>query len=137
VIDDTAASPPVRRLVQHLDSCIVCGQCERYCPTQKGIRMSTEWDFAGFSPEDFEESIEKELVMCEVCGEVLAPAGQLAWLVDRLGAASFANPTLAMFAGIGLGYVEQGVSSTSDTTLRQDRMALQCPRCRRKTAQAA
>ena len=70
--------------------------------------MSTEWDFAGFRPEDFEERIEKELVMCEVCGEVLAPADQLAWLVDRLGAASFANPTLAMFAGVSLGYVEEG-----------------------------
>ena len=137
MIDDLGTSPPVRRLVQHFDSCIVCGQCERYCPTQKGIRMTNEWDFAGFKPEDFEESIEKELVMCEVCGEVLAPADQLAWLVDRLGAMSFANPTLAMFRGRELGYVEQGVSSTSEEVLRQDRMSLQCPRCRRQTAQAA
>ena len=137
VIDDLEASPPVRRLVQHFDSCIVCGQCERYCPTQKGIRMTNEWDFAGFKPEDFEESIEKELVMCEVCGEVLAPADQLSWLVDRLGAVSFANPTLAMFAGLKLGYVEQGVHSDSINVLRQDRMALQCPKCRRQTAHAA
>lgn len=134
VIDDLDATPPVRRLVQHLDSCIVCGQCERYCPTQKGIRMSREWDFAGFRPEDFEERIEKELVMCEVCGEVLAPADQLEWLTTRLGPASFANPTLAIFNGIRLGYVEQGVRSTTDTPLRQDRMALQCPKCRRKSA---
>lgn len=137
VIDDLEASPPVRHLVQHFDSCIVCGQCERYCPTQKGIRMSTEWDFAGFKPEDFEERIEKDLVMCEVCGDVLAPADQLRWLSDRLGPASFANPTLAMFTGMDLGYVEQGVHSDSDTALRQDRMALQCPKCRRKTARAA
>jgi hydrogenase-4 component H len=137
VIDDTTVSPPVRRLVQHLDSCIVCGQCERYCPTQKGIRMTTEWDFAGFKPEDFEERIEKELVMCEVCGEVLAPADQLSWLVNRLGPSSFANRTLAKFTGMKLGYVEQGVRSRSDSVLRQDRMALQCPKCRRKTARAA
>jgi formate hydrogenlyase subunit 6/NADH:ubiquinone oxidoreductase subunit I len=137
VIDDLDASPAKRVLVQHLDACIVCGQCERYCPTQKGIRMSREWDFAGFGPADFEERIEKTLVMCEVCGDVLAPADQLRWLGERLGPATFANPTLAMFMGQELGYVEEGVNSTTDSVLRADRMAIQCPRCRRKTARAA
>ncbi len=137
VTDDLDATPPKRVLVQHLDACIVCGQCERYCPTQKGIRMSREWDFAGFGPKDFEEQIEKELVMCEVCGELLAPADQLSWLAERLGPASFANPTLAMFAGQRLGYVEQGVRSSSVSMLRADRMAIQCPKCKRRTAQAA
>jgi ferredoxin len=137
VIDDLEGLKPVRRLVQHLDACILCGQCERYCPTQKGIRMSNEWDFVGFAPEDFEEQIEKELVMCEVCGEVLAPADQLRWLAERLGPASFANPTLMMFAGQGLGYVEAGVRSQSDSMLRADRMAIQCPKCKRKSARAA
>jgi len=137
VIDDIEAFPPRRILVQHLDACIVCGQCERYCPTQKGIRMSREWDFAGFGPEDFEERVEKELVMCEVCGEVLAPADQLYWLSERLGPMSFANPTLSMFSGQRLGYVEQGVKSTSVSVLRADRMAIQCPKCKRMTARAA
>ena len=137
VTDDLDATPPKRVLVQHLDACIVCGQCERYCPTQKGIRMSREWDFAGFGPTDFEEQIEKELVMCEVCDELLAPADQLSWLAERLGPASFANPTLAMFAGQRLGYVEQGVRSSSVSMLRADRMAIQCPKCKRRTAQAA
>jgi len=137
VIDDLDSSPPRRILVQHLDACIVCGQCERYCPTREGIRMTREWDFAGFGPEDFEERIEKELVMCEICGDLLAPADQLYWLAERLGPVSFANPTLAMFSGQRLGYVEQGVSNSSVTTLRSDRMAIQCPKCKRQTAGAA
>jgi hydrogenase-4 component H len=137
VIDDLESSPPKRILVQHLDACIVCGQCERYCPTQKGIRMSTEWDYAGFVSTDWEERVEKELVMCEVCAEVLAPADQLRWLAERLGATSFANPTLVMFAGQRLGSVEEGVRSTSASIFRADRMAIQCPRCKRKTAHAA
>ena len=99
--------------------------------------MSQEWDFAGFGPEDFEERIEKELVMCEVCGDLLAPADQLYWLAERLGPVSFANPTLAMFVGQRLGYVEQGVRNSSVTTLRADRMAIQCPKCKRQTAAAA
>ena len=137
MVDELESTPPKRLLVQHLDACILCGQCERYCPTQRGIRMSREWDFAGFAPEDFEERIEKELVMCEVCGELLAPADQLRWLAERLGPVSFANPTLAMFSGQKLGYVEAGVRNTSVNILRSDRMAIQCPKCKRKTAQAA
>lgn len=137
VNDITDVSPPIRRLVQHLDACILCGQCERYCPTGEGVRMSREWDFAGFAPEDFEERVEKELVMCEICGEILAPAGQLRWLAERLGPASFANPTLMVFSGQRLGYVEPGVRSQSESVLRSDRMALQCPKCRRSTALVA
>ncbi len=137
VIDDLVVTPPKRTLVQHFDACIMCGQCERYCPTQEGIRMTTEWDNAGFKPEDFEDRVEKELVMCEVCGGLLAPADQLLWLAERLGPVSFANPTLAMFAGTGLGCVEKGVKSQSESPLRQDRMAMQCPKCRRQSAWAA
>jgi hydrogenase-4 component H len=137
VLDDPDASPPTRHLVQHFDACIMCGQCERYCPTGKGIRMSTDWDVAGFGPGDFEERIEKELVICEVCGDVLAPAGQLRWLAERLASARYANPTLMMFAGRELAYVEEGVKSQSVSFLRSDRMAIQCPRCRRQTAWAA
>jgi hydrogenase-4 component H len=137
VIDDLEASPPLRRLVQHFDACIMCGQCERYCPTGQGIRMSTDWDTAGFRPADFEESVTRELVLCEVCGGLLAPADQLRWLAARLGPIAFANPTLALFAGLDLGCVEAGVRSTADHALRQDRMAMQCPRCRRQSAWAA
>jgi formate hydrogenlyase subunit 6/NADH:ubiquinone oxidoreductase subunit I len=129
--------PPRRVLVQHFDSCIMCGQCERYCPTGAGIRMTTEWDNAGFRPEDFEDRVEKELLLCEVCGDVLAPAAQLDWLARRLGPAAFANPTLAVRTGQRLGYVEEAVRTQSDAPLRADRMALQCPRCRRQTAYAA
>ena len=137
VTDDPDSEPPRRILVQHFDACIMCGQCERYCPTQTGIRMSTDWDTAGFSPEDFEERVEKELVLCEVCGDIVAPADQLGWLAERLGPITFANPTLLLYAGAVNGIVEPGVNNESDTALRQDRMAIQCPRCRRQTAYAA
>ena len=137
VTDDIDATPPTRRLVQHFDACIMCGQCERYCLTGQGIRMTSEWDNAGFRPEDFEERIEHELVLCEICGEVVAPAAQLEWLADRLGPLSFANPTLSFYSGMRLGYVEQGVRHDADEILRADRMAIQCPRCRRQSAWAA
>ena len=135
--DDMDASPPTRMLVQHFDACIMCGQCARYCPTGAGIQMSTDWNTAGFAAPDFEERVEKELVVCERCGEVIAPVAQLAWLADRLGPVAYANPTLYMQAGIGLGCVEETVRNPADGFLRQDRMAIQCPKCRRQSAWAA
>jgi hydrogenase-4 component H len=99
--------------------------------------MSTDWDTAGFGPGDFEETVTRELLLCEVCGGLLAPAAQLHWLAERLGPMAFANPTLALFAGQSLGYVEPGVRSTDDHALRQDRLAMQCPKCRRESAWAA
>lgn len=137
VVDDTAASPPVRTLVQHFDACIMCGQCARYCPTGAGIQMSNDWDTAGFLPQDFEERVEKELVLCEVCGDVVAPADQLRWLAGQLGPVAFANPTLSMHAGIELGVVQPGVRNPAGEFLRQDRMAITCPKCRRQAAWAA
>ncbi|MGI9335451.1 MAG: 4Fe-4S dicluster domain-containing protein [Gammaproteobacteria bacterium] len=134
VIDDLECSPPTRRLVQHLDACIWCGQCERYCPTQQGIRLSHEYDCTGFSPEDFEDRVEKELVLCEVCGEVIAPLDQLRRLASELGPLAFANPTLMMVAGRDVGIVEPGVTSDDGALLRSDRLAVQCPKCRRQTA---
>ncbi len=137
VVDDLTATPPMRRLVQHLDACTWCGQCERYCPTRQGIRMSNEYDCAGFSPEDFEESVEKELLLCEVCGELLAPLAQLRWLAGHLGPLAFANPTLMLVVQRDLGLVDDGLRSGDGEVLRGDRMALQCPKCRRKTAGVA
>jgi len=134
VIDDLESSPAKRRLVQHLDACIWCGQCERYCPTEKGIHLTNEYDCAGFGPKDFEEYVEKELLMCEVCGEVLAPIDQLRWLADRLGPTAYANPTLLLTMGYDLGVVDPGVRDPDGSVRRSDRLAAQCPKCRRQTA---
>jgi len=137
MIDDLEASPPERHLVQHLDACIWCGQCARYCPTGAGITMSHEYECVGFGPEDFEEKVDKELLLCEICGDVLGPKDQLRWLNARLGPIAYANPTLMVFANSDLGLADQGVKSGGSHILRGDRLAIHCPKCRRKTALAA
>jgi formate hydrogenlyase subunit 6/NADH:ubiquinone oxidoreductase subunit I len=134
VVDDEDAQPPQRTLIQHVDACIWCGQCERYCPTGEGIRMTSEYIATGYRPEDFEERVEKELLLCEVCGERLAPLDQLRWLIRRLGPLVFTNPTLMLMAGRDLGVVEEPVHTTGATVQRADRLRIQCPRCRRATA---
>jgi hydrogenase-4 component H len=134
VVDDAKTDPPRRRLVQHADACIWCGQCERYCPTREGIKLSNEFVCVGFAPEDFEESVEKELVRCEVCGEIIAPLDQLRWIAERLGPLAFANPSLLMTLSRDLGIVDRGVNADPADVRRSERLDLQCPRCRRRTA---
>lgn len=135
VIDDLDPERPTRTLIQHLDACIWCGQCERHCPTGAGIELTTEWDFLGVRPEDFEERVQKELLLCEICGGAVAPTDQLRWLYRRLGPIAFANPTLLLVALQDLGTADAAPKSASAEALRADRLRVQCPTCRRSTAE--
>jgi ferredoxin len=121
--DEMNKEKPVRKLVHHLDTCIQCGQCERY-------------DYAAFSRTDFEERVEKELLLCECCGEIIAPVDQLRWLARRLGPLAFTNPTLMLVSARELAVVSAGVKITADKTVRAGRVSIQCPKCRRKTSLA-
>jgi hydrogenase-4 component H len=137
VVDDVDGDKPVRHLVQHVDACIWCGQCERYCTTEKGIKQTTEYDCVGFKPEDFEEKVDKDLLLCEVCGCVIAPVDQIRWLVKRLGPLAYTNPTVMLVAGRDLAVVDEPVKAESEEPLRADRLMIQCPECRRKTSFSA
>ncbi len=134
VIDDLDPEHPTRTLVQHLDACIWCGQCERHCPTGAGIELTREWDFLGVRPEDFEERVQKELLLCEICGGPVAPTDQLRWLYRRLGPIAFANPTLMLVGLRDLETVDRPVKNASGDVGRADRLRVQCPRCRRDTS---
>jgi len=136
VIDDTQTGKPVRRLIQHMDSCIVCGQCERYCTTENGIKLSNEYEFVGFSPADFEEKVEKDLLLCDSCGCVIAPLDQLRWLARRLGPLAFTNPTLMLVSHKDLAVVDEGIKTETGPGERSERINIQCPKCRRKTVLA-
>ena len=96
--------------------------------------MTNEYIEVGFKPEDFEERVEKELLLCEVCGERIAPVDQLRWLVRRLGPLTFTNPTLMLMAGRDLSVVGEPVRTEGMKVGRADRLRIQCPKCRRATA---
>lgn len=134
VTDNTVSSPPARKLVQHLDACIWCGQCERYCTTKKGIKLTTEYDCAEFIPGSFDDAVEKELLLCENCGAVIAPVAQLIWLVRKLGPLAFANPTLMLVSHKELAVIDKGVQVQTTEPIRNQRVMIQCPKCLRKTA---
>lgn len=134
VIDDTKANPPVRRLIHHVDACIWCGQCERYCTTREGIKQTLEYECSGYSPADFEEKVEKELVRCEMCGCIIAPLDQIRYLVGRLGELAYTNPTLMLIAGQELKIIDSSLTPVDNAVTRTRRINILCPKCRRKTA---
>jgi hydrogenase-4 component H len=98
--------------------------------------MTNEYDFVGFCREDFEEKIEKDLLLCEECGCIIAPVDQIKWLVRRLGPLAFTNPTLMLVSHKELAVVDDTVTAEAEHAQRADRISIQCPKCRRKAALA-
>jgi len=134
VDDDVGAAPPVRRLTIHTDACIFCGQCELNCTTEKGVKLTTEYNLACFDRSACRETVEKELVLCEVCGAVIGCRDHLLWVAERLGAKRYANPTLILLADGELGLVSGEARRDPDRPLdRSDTMRVLCSACRRTT----
>ena len=132
VTEQTDADPPVRRFELHYDACIYCGQCQLYCTTEKGIRLTTEFDLTTLDRNSCIESVEKELVLCEVCKSVIGCRDHLLWIAERLGAKRYANPTLILLADDELGLIHGEAERDPSKPLdRSDTMRVLCPTCRR------
>ena len=125
----------IRTLEVRWDICIYCGQCQANCLTEKGIVLSQEFDFATTDERtELKQEIEKELVLCGDCGEVIAPYEQILWVARKLGPLTFSNPSLMLF------YLKSQKLSSGDSEnkpedkelLRADRIRILCPRCRRQ-----
>jgi hydrogenase-4 component H len=131
VVDDVNAEPPTRRLTLHYDKCIFCGQCELYCTTKEGIKLTKQYDLAGFDRSAFRESIEHELVICQSCGAIVGTRKHLAWVAEKLGAKAYANPTLIVSADGAMSLAEPVATGTRSSLARNDMMRVLCPDCRR------
>ncbi len=131
--DDTDCSPPVRRLVLRYDQCIFCGHCHYNCPTEGGIYQTTEWDLATFDRAQSLTNVEKELLLCEKCGEVISARDHIRWVARKVGPKVYTNPTLALTLEGQLvpAPAELAGGPTSARADRSDIMRILCPHCRR------
>lgn len=124
-----------RTLTVHWDICIFCGQCQANCPPEKGIVLSQEFDFATTEKrEDLKNTVEKEFVLCECCGEPVVPYDQYVWVAKRLGPLVFSNSSLLLhflrLSGLAL---KEKLSSQKETeSSRANRIKILCPSCRRE-----
>ena len=121
---------PKRRIVLRYDTCIFCGNCQANCITEKGIQLTKEFDLALFDRTLAVEDIEKELVICELCGAIVSTIDHLKWLVRRLGTLAYGNPTLLMISQRELIPVKSG--KKGEELRRPDILKVLCPKCRRE-----
>lgn len=124
----------VRRFVLRYDLCIFCGTCEGSCITGKGVRLSKKWNLVTTDRSALRTSVEKALVLCEHCGEVIGAFDHLVWVAERLGPLAYSNPGL-MLAKLRELEVDKPVPRRKDRpTVRADRIQITCPRCRQVMA---
>jgi len=136
--DKTDAAVPARKLTVLYDHCIFCQTCERSCITDTGIQLETEYNMVSDTRSDQQMSVEKELVLCDVCGAVIAARDHLRWLYNKLGPLAYANPTLMLTSLSELQIVDEPAEPTprreSEEVTRGDRMRVLCPECRSKVS---
>jgi hydrogenase-4 component H len=121
----------LRTLTHHQDICIYCQQCERACITEKGIKLTKEYDLATFDRSKSITQSKKELVICGHCGEVVAPLDHLKFLAKKVGHLLYANPTLLLARHDELKLLEADQPSDSPHW-RSEHMKMLCPNCRRE-----
>ncbi|MFH1189256.1 MAG: 4Fe-4S dicluster domain-containing protein [Candidatus Omnitrophota bacterium] len=137
VRDTVDKDKAVRKMILHLDECHYCGQCSALCTTREdippGIKHTTEFDLAGFDRASMTSATdEKELVLCEACGDVITAKAHLAWIAKKLGPLAFSNPTLFISSLKDMGFAGSVPQAARDYILRQDRLNILCSKCRRK-----
>jgi hydrogenase-4 component H len=121
----------VRTLTHRQDVCIYCGQCEKACITEKGIRLTKEYILATYDRKQAYSTVEKELVICENCGEVVGCLDHLKYLAKKVGHLLYANPTLLMARHDELKLLEKELPSESPHK-RAGHLKMLCPNCRRE-----
>lgn len=123
-----------RKLSLNLGQCIFCGTCERECITDKGVKLTQDFDTANFDrhgPEAF-VGVEKDLAFCECCGGVITARDHLVWMAEKLGAMAYTNPTLVLAVQESLGLAEKAPElAGSPQASRGDLYRQLCPGCRR------
>lgn len=129
-VDDLAGK--VRRLRVDFGSCMQCGQCTEKCITGKGIINTGEYSLAIKDLTDAAafDTIEKELVLCECCGQVIACRDHLVWIKERLGAKAYGHPNLILAAQRLLTEVEP--SKPKSRLRREDQIKEACANCRQR-----
>ncbi|MBD3426700.1 MAG: 4Fe-4S dicluster domain-containing protein [Candidatus Omnitrophica bacterium] len=133
--DKTDTDKPERELIHYTDTCIFCGQCEAACiANNEGIKLSNDWELSFFDRKnESQESIKKQLQLCECCGDVITCKDHLKWIAEKIGELTFSNPTLYISRLRSLGIVDENIVSAMKDYGRSDRVKILCARCRRES----
>jgi len=121
-----------RKFVINYGSCIHCGQCQENCITEKGIRLTTEYSLATMDQNDprLFETLEKELLICEVCNNIICAKDHIDFIRKRLGAKGYSHPNILLNLQSNFHALE--ISKPKSRIRREDQFKLVCPKCRQK-----
>ncbi len=123
----------IRTITRDYGKCIFCGQCEAFCLTGKGVKLSnTIYDIATFNLESNIEKQEKELLICKYCGDVITTKEHIMFMFNKLGPRGYSsvlslnllNESLVPSAN------ETDIEITDDLK-RKDMFNILCPDCQR------
>ena len=120
-----------RRITLNYYTCIFCGNCSDNCTTEKGIKLSNQWDLAGLDREAMTETHEFELQLCEKCDAIIGTKKHLVWLCEKLGPLAYTNPSLLIAKSGELLTQPQSARQESDEDYQpSDFMRILCPKCK-------
>ncbi len=131
VTDEIKDGRGVRSITIHYDDCIFCAQCHRNCPTDKGVVMTDDFDLASDNRHELRNTVQKELVLCELCNEPIATREHLLWIARRVGTSAYSNPTLMLAMLDKLSPEMERAPKKGEEPGRSDRLRVLCPKCRR------
>jgi len=125
-----------RRLTLCIDRCITCGQCQANCITEKGIKLGHEYDLTTVNRMGLRDrTVEKELVICEACSEVVGVKDHILWVARKLGPLAFSNPSLMLVSLQGdRPTVREPGADIEEGLRRGDKIRILCPRCRQEVS---
>jgi len=132
VVDEPKNKGGRRKIEIHLGRCIFCGQCQVSCITEKGVRLTGQYDMATFNRKEALVKIDKELIYCDCCGEPITTRDHLRWLIKKLGPYAYNNVLLTLVSQKDLLKAEE-IPQMDSYPQRADFFRLLCPKCRRQT----
>lgn len=127
--DEMTGRGPYRKLVLRYDQCIYCGQCRANCPSDGGVQYTREYELALFDRKEAQVTVEKDLLLCEVCRAVISTFDHVKWLCERLGPLAYANIGLVLAGQRELVSLAEAAPKDRAEIGRADHVKFLCPRC--------
>lgn len=131
VSDD--AKTGIRTISRDYGKCIFCGQCEAFCITGEGVKLSNAiYDMAVFERDKVVETQTRELLLCSHCGSIITTKEHIQFLFNKLGTKAYSS-TLALnvFNQAFVPDPESAEVEVQDGMKRKDMFNVICPNCQR------
>ncbi len=132
VSDDTKTG--IRTITRDYGKCIFCGQCEAFCLTGEGIKLSNKiYDMAVFDRDNVVETQTRELLICSHCGDVITTKDHILYLFEKLGTKGYSSTqALNVFNQAFIPAPELSEVGIQDELKRKDMFNIICPNCQRR-----